>query len=188
MGLKLSTDPGVDDAALVARARAGERQAFSALVRRHRATVYRVCYRVLGDHEDAEDATQEAFLRAYQKLDTFRGQSAFKTWLLRLTVNVSLNERGRRKRPIPLAGAAADSAETYPAPEPGPEAEALRSETVARVHQCLQALKPNHRIAVILRDLEGLSYAEVAATLAVPEGTAKGWAHRGRERLKELLT
>ena len=187
MSLKLSNTADVDDAALVARAQAGERQAFSTLVRRHQATVYRVCYRMLGDREDAEDATQETFVRAYQKLQTFQAHSAFKTWLVRLTVNVSLNERARRKRRRDLDGAAA-AHPASPVLAPGPEGVVLQAETVAQVHQALQLLKPEHRAAVILRDLEGLSYAAVAAALAVPEGTAKGWAHRGRERLKELLT
>ncbi len=188
MDLNLSNyTTDVDDAALVTRAQAGDRQAFSGLVRRHQTTVYRVCYRVLGDQEDAEDAAQEAFIRAYRKLDTFMGQSAFKTWLLRLTVNVSLNERGRRKSVVYLDGADPDG-EARPAPEPGPEDELLRAEAAAQLHRCLQSLPLNHRAAVILRDLEGFSYGEVAAALAVPEGTAKGWAHRGRARLKELLT
>ena len=101
----------MDDAALVARARTDDQQAFAALVQRHQATVYRVCYRVLGNREDAEDAAQEAFLRAYRKLDTFRGESAFGTWLLRLAVNVALNEHQRRRgllrwgRPSPAARA-----------------------------------------------------------------------------------
>jgi RNA polymerase sigma-70 factor (ECF subfamily) len=169
-----------DDAALVARAQAGERGAFSMLVRRHQAAVYRVCYRVLGEPEDAADATQEAFIRAYRKLDTFAGRSAFRTWLLRLAINVSLNERGRRKHEVVLE-------EAYAAPLPGPEEEVLRLEAVAHVHQALQALTPQHRAAVVLRDLEGLSYGEAALVLGVPEGTVKGWAYRGRERLKDLL-
>ena len=180
MGFDLSNGTAADDAALVARAQAGERGAFSLLVRRHQATVYRVCYRVLGDREDAADATQEAFLRAYRKLDTFAGRSAFKTWLLRLAMNVSLNERARRKSAVVL-----DEAAT--APTPGPEGEVLRLESVAQLRQALQLLPPNHRAAVVLRDLEGLSYAEAAAVLDVPEGTVKGWAHRGRERLKDLV-
>ncbi len=143
--MRLSNDmepADVTDAALVARAQAGERQAFSTLVRRHQATVYRVCYRILGDREDAEDAAQEALLRAYRKLDTFLGQSAFKTWLLRLTVNVSLNERARRKSLISLDGSQ-DDAYAAPDPEPGPEAELLRSEAAVQLNQALRLLNPN---------------------------------------------
>ena len=178
----------MDDAALVARARTGDWQAFAALVQRHQATVYRVCYRVLGNREDAEDAAQEAFLRAYRKLATFRGESAFGTWLLRLAVNVALNERkrrGSRHRWGRPAGPIAEGERAGAAP--GPEADLLRAEAAAQLEQALQSLRPDHQAAVILRDLEGLSYAEVAAVLAVPEGTAKGWVHRGRARLKELL-
>ena len=174
----------MDDAALVARAQAGDRRAFAALVRRHEAMVYRVCSRVLGNREDAEDAAQEAFLRAYRKLGTFRGESAFATWLLRLAVNVSLNERARRRR-RPWSRARVDPVGGIAT---GPEAEVLHAEAAAQLHRALQALRPDHRAAVILRDLEGLTYGEVAAALGVPEGTAKGWAHRGRKRLKELLT
>lgn len=99
MGLNLPELVGLDDGALVARTQAGEREAFSELVRRHQIAVYRVCYHILGSRENAEDAAQEAFTRAYRKLETFQGRSRFKTWMLRLTINVSLNERARRREP-----------------------------------------------------------------------------------------
>ena len=142
--------------------------------------MYRVCYRVLGNQEDAEDAAQEAFIRAYNKLDSFQGRSKFRTWMLRLAINVSLNERGRRKGSSPEGA--------WPAPAPGPESELLRSEASARLYEALQLVTPNHRAAIILRDLEGLPYREVAESLEVPEGTARGWASRGRTKLKELLS
>ena len=186
MRLKLSNIReirGLDDSELVERAQDGDRRAFSELVRRHQAAVYRACYRILGNREDAKDASQEAFIRAYRKLDTFRGDSAFKTWMLRLTMNVSLNERSRPK--IPPVDAAL--AETIPGPET-PESELIKFEAAARLHKALQLLRPNYRAAVVLRDLEGLTYRETAESLEVPEGTAKSWAHRGREQLKELLT
>lgn len=169
------------DAALVARAQIGDRVAFAALVHRHQAIAFRVCYRVLGNREDAADATQEAFLRVYRRLDTFRGQSTFKTWFMRLTVNVALNERERRKSHIPLN-------EAHAVIPTGYSAEIAHAEAVTQLHHALQQVPANHRAAVVLRDLEGFSYAETAAALGVPEGTAKGWAHRGRERLKDLLT
>lgn len=177
-GLSKLVEP--DDGALVMRCRTGDREAFADLVRRHQFSVYRICYRILGNREDAEDAAQEAFVRAYTKLESFEGRSSFKTWMLRLTVNVSLNERTRRKGPPP--------GETQPSPLPTPEAELLRSEDVNLLHRMLQLLQPNHRAAVVLRDLEELTYLEVAEALEVPEGTAKGWAHRGRMKLKELLS
>jgi len=179
-GANLSKFIELDDGALVARSQAGDREAFSGLVRRHQSAVYRVCYRVLGNQEDAEDAAQEAFIRAYNKLDSFQGRSKFRTWMLRLAINVSLNERGRRKGSSPEGA--------WPAPAPGPESELLRSEASARLYEALQLVTPNHRAAIILRDLEGLPYREVAESLEVPEGTARGWASRGRTKLKELLS
>src|SRR5918998_5458404 len=95
LGLRLSNFRELDDSVLVERTRNGDRRAFSELVRRHQSVVYRSCYRILGDREDARDASQEAFTRAYRKLDTFQGRSAFKTWMLRLAMNVSLNQRSR---------------------------------------------------------------------------------------------
>ena len=182
MSLRLSNIREVDDGALVERSQDGDRRAFSELVRRHQSVVFRSCFRVLGDREDAKDATQEAFIRAYKKLDTFRGRSTFKTWMLRLAMNVSLNERSKRRVP-PVDVALAQS---IPTPET-PEAELTKSEAAAQVHKALQLVQPNHRAAVVLRDLEGLSYRETGESLGVPEGTAKSWAHRGRGRLKELL-
>jgi RNA polymerase sigma-70 factor (ECF subfamily) len=180
LGLNLSELTRLNDGALVTRAQASEREAFSELVRRHQTAVYRVCYRILGSREDAEDATQEAFIRAYRKLETFQGRSGFKTWMLRLAINVSLNERGRRKE-LPRR-------EMLPEPVPGPEEEMIEAEAAARLHKALQIVQPNHRAAVVLHDLEGLTYEEAAKSMGVPEGTVKSWAHRGRKRLKELLT
>jgi RNA polymerase sigma-70 factor (ECF subfamily) len=183
LGLKLSNIRELTDSVLVERTQNdGDRRAFSELVRRHQDVVYRSCYRVLGNREDAKDATQEAFIRGYRKLDTFRGDSAFKTWLLRLAINVSLNERGPRK----LLRADAALAESVPASET-PEAELMKSEAAARIHEALRLVQSNHRAAVVLRDLEGLTYQETAESLGIAEGTAKSWVHRGRKRLKELL-
>ncbi len=180
---KLYNIKELDDGMLLKRTRDGDRRAFSELVRRHQSVVYRSCYRVLGDREDAKDAGQEALIRAYRKLDTFRGRSAFKTWVLRLAMNVSLNERSRRE--FPHADIAL--AESVPAPE-APEAELMKSEAASVIHKALQLVQPNHRAAIVLRDFEGLTYQETAESLGVAEGTAKSWVYRGRKRLKELLT
>lgn len=116
MRLRLSNLRELDDFELVKRAQDDDRKAFSELVRRYQLVVYRSCYRILGDREDAKDASQEAFVRAYRELDTFRGRSTFKTWMLRLAINVSLNERGRRE--LPQADfASAESITTLEVPE-----------------------------------------------------------------------
>ncbi len=102
--------------------------------------------------------------------------------MTRLTVNVSLNERGKRKENLDI--------EDWAPPElgDGPEAEAVKAEALAKLHKALQALQPNHRAAVVLHDLEGMNFREVGESLDVPEQTAKSWAYRGRQRLKDLLT
>ncbi len=175
----LKAMPG--EAQLVLRAREGDRQAFNELVRCYQDLVFRLCVRLLGNSDDAEDAAQEVFLRAYTRLAGFRGLSSFKTWLVRLTINTCLNQRGRQQPLQSLAPEVVDGA-------PSVEDTVLRAETVARVHTALQALPQQYRIAVVLRDLEGLSYREIAEIVDVPEGTVRVWAFRGRERLKDLLT
>lgn len=170
-----------EDARLVALARDGDRRAFGELVARHQAAVYRVCFRVLWHAEDAADTTQETFIRAYNKLDTFQHRSSFKTWLTRIAVNLAINARSRQADLSTWDG-------HLPGAAPSAEELVVRAETLQQVHLALQQLPVNHRVAVVLRDLEGYSYAEVADALEVPEGTAKGWAYRGRQKLKELLT
>ncbi len=181
MGLELSNSEERNDVTLVAEARAGKREAFSELVRRHQTAIYRVCYRVLGNPEDAEDAAQEAFLRAYDRLATFESRSTFKTWMTRLAVNVSLNARVRRKSSSPLLDVLRSN-------EPDPEAQSIRSESVHELREALRLLPDGQRIAIVLHDLEGMPYKEIAEVLDVPPGTAKVWAFRGRERLRDLLT
>ncbi len=151
---------------------------------RHQGVVFRVCYRVLGNRQDAEDAAQESFVRAYERLDGFEGRSSFKTWLTKLAVNTSLNELAKRKRAlreIPPEAITANAGDD-------PEERLVSSEAVGRVREALLEVKENHRAAVVLKDLEGYSFAEVGEMLEVSEATARVWAHRGRKKLKETLT
>ena len=172
----------LEDGELVHHTREGNLWAFSELVKRHQGVVYRLCYRVLNNREDAKDASQESFLRAYRKLDTFRGRGSVKGWLLRVATNVSLNERRGYK--VSLAG----DEEVVALPEPEtPESKLDESEAAARVREVLALVTPDERAAVALRDLEGLTYKETAEALGVPEGTVKTRVRRGRRRLKELL-
>ncbi len=181
----LSNAPKLDDTILVKQTRNGDRRAFSELVRRYQTTVYRSCYRILGEKEDARDASQETFLRAYDKLDTFRGRSTFKTWLLRVAMNVSLNERSSRGRKVPHNNIGL--VQQFVASTEAPEAELMRAEAATQIHNALQLVQPDHRAAIVLRELEGLTYQETAESLGIPEGTAKSWVHRGREQLKRIL-
>ncbi|MGH3146851.1 MAG: RNA polymerase sigma factor [Rubrobacter sp.] len=173
----------VDDN-LPERAAAGDVGAFAVLVREYSGLVYRVALRMLGA-EQAQDASQEVWIRAWRNIRNFRGESAFGTWLYKVTVNTCLNvlrkERGREARETgeePFA-----HLPTPPGGEDDPEAATLSRERMDEVVEALEGIRAEHRAAVILRHMEGLSYAEIASILEVPDGTAKGWASRGRAAL-----
>jgi len=175
----------LDETVLLEHAQNGDHRAFSELVRRHQATVERSCYRILGNLEDAKDASQETFLRAYRHLDTFQGRSTFKTWLLRVAMNVSLSgyTRGKQER----SHINNDSLAVFVASTDDPEGELIRGEAAVRVHDALELVRPDHRDAIVVHDLNGLSYQETAELLGVAEGTVRSWVHRGRKRLKRIL-
>jgi RNA polymerase sigma-70 factor (ECF subfamily) len=174
----------LNDTALLEHAQTGDRRAFSELAQRHQATVYHSCYRILGNVEDAKDASQETFLRAYTKLDTFQGRSTFKTWLVRVAMNVGLNKLTSRQKQSHLN---IDFVTQPVASTDAPEAELIRAEAAIQIHKALQLVRPDHRAAIVLRELEGLTYQETAETLGVSEGTAKSWVHRGRKQMKRIL-
>jgi len=177
------------DEKLVARVLAGDRNAFRTLAERHYNSVYRLCRSILRHPEDAEDATQEIFVRVYEALGQFAGRGAFGAWLRRLTVNHCLN---RTQSAATKAAARSYSldlmAETLPASqECDPEERLLRSEEQARIKMELNDLPPSQRAALGLRLLEGLSYEEIAELMGVPVNSVRSWLHRGRARLREAL-
>lgn len=177
------------DEKLVARTLTGDRNAFRALVERHYSAVYRLCRSILRHPEDAEDATQEVFVRVFQALAQFQGRGAFGAWLRRLTVNHCLN---RTQSASAKASARSHSlelmADTLPAShEFDPEERLLRSEERARIKSELDDLPPAQRAALGLRLLEGLSYEEIADLMGVPVNSVRSWLHRGRARLREAL-
>jgi len=165
---------------LAARASQGDVEAFRRLVKDHSALVYRVALRVLGA-PDAQDASQEVWVRVWRNIGRFRGESAFSTWLYRITVNTCLSVQRKELRRDER-----EHAEEIPyLPEPSgdetdPEAAALNAERRAEIESALGRVRAEHRAALVLRHMEGLSYAEIAEILDVPDGTAKGWVSRGR--------
>jgi len=186
----------VSDEDLVARAQGGERAAFELLVRRYRDRVYSLCMAKVGCREDALDATQEVFLRAYRSIGRFQGRSLFFTWLFRIALNCSFSERKRRarRRAVRLdssGGGAAPDGGVEPRdledPRDGPAALASRSEETSIVRRAIRALPERHRQVLILRDLQGLSYDVIAETLRLPVGSVKSRIHRARLRLREDL-
>ena len=177
----------LSDEALVDRARSGDLDAFGALVERHRDVVYRVAARIVGEG-DAEDVAQDAFLRAFHRLSLFRGESPFRAWLLRIAQNAALNAVTRRRvDPLERPEEEAAGARARKATERTP-ADALEvSERRSRLARKLRELQPPHRAVLVLRDIEGLSYEEIAEVMETPVGTVKGRLHRARRELIEIL-
>jgi RNA polymerase sigma-70 factor (ECF subfamily) len=183
-----------DDAALIERSRAGDVAAFEPLVEKYRQRVWRLAYNILRDREEAWDVAQEAFIRAYQALPTFRGQSAFYTWLYRIVMNVAADRaraRGARGRAFGTERVPEEDWERV-LPDQGraeesPDAVAARHEQQQKITRALDALPEHHRRIVVLSDLQGLSYREIAETLEIPMGTVMSRLHNARKRLREAL-
>ncbi|MGH7368986.1 MAG: RNA polymerase sigma factor, partial [Candidatus Rokuibacteriota bacterium] len=162
----LPESPGIDERALIRRCIAGEAAAFEPLVEKYRQRVWRLAYQVLHDREEAWDVAQEAFVRAFHSLPSFRGQSAFYTWLFRITVNVATDrhrQRGARARAFgPERVTEEEWARRTPDPRGGPDQEAARAELRERIRRALDALPLKARTIIMLSDVEGLSYREIA--------------------------
>ena len=173
----------IDDAELVLRTARGELGAFEQLVDRHRPVVVRVAARIVGSDE-AEDVSQDAFLRAFHRLHHFRGDAPFRAWLLRITHNAALDHLGRR-RPEPVDPETLDSAEESPSRQPADRLEVR--ERIERLERKLRGLSHQHRTVLVLRDAEGLSYEEIAAITDAPIGSVKGRLHRARSEFIEML-
>lgn len=170
-----------DDDVLARRATAGDAAALDALLRRHTTLVHAVCRRILGNPDDALDATQEALIAIARKIGSFDGRSKFSTWAYRVATNAALDEARRRaRRPLP--------AETLPE-NARPHDVATDSAVADRldVDAALALLPPDYRAAVALRDLVGMDYAEIAEVLDIPAGTVRSRISRGRAALADLL-
>jgi RNA polymerase sigma-70 factor (ECF subfamily) len=168
---------------LVVAASRGDVEAFAKLVRDHSGLVYRVALRMLGS-DDAQDASQEVWIRVWRNLRNFREESAFSTWLYRITVNTCLSIRQKEsRRDERELGDEVPYLSEPPGGDADPEAAALNAERREEIQDALQHVRAEHRAALVLRHMEGLSYAEIAEVLDVPDGTAKGWVSRGRAAL-----
>jgi len=174
---------GTTDAELVARSVAGDSSAFDTLVERHRRNVYHVCYRFVGNHEDASDLTQDVFLRAFRALRRFKGQSSVGTWLYRIAVNVSLNRVSVKTPPSePI-----DARQHVDTRSDAPGDQMLRDERAARVRAALSRLPRKQRAAVILRMYHEMSHQEIADTVGSTVGAVKANVFHGLRNLKKLL-
>ena len=170
-----------DEPDLIAKAQRGDKQAFGELVRRHRSGVINVVYRMCGDADLAEDAAQEAFIRAWQHLPGYRPRSPFRNWIYRIATNVARDTMRRDKQTVDVDAVAVAS------PDEGPAAAAGRKEQGELVRRAVLSLPPASREVLVLREYEGLSYREIAGTLGIPVGTVMSRLNYARNRLREAL-
>ncbi len=170
-----------EERALVAACQRGERDAFDALVTRYQRSVYRLCYRYVNDHSDANDLAQEAFLKAYKAIGRFRGEAAFSTWLYRIAVNSCLNFRAARKpQTEPLADSLADGRR-------GVGEDLEQRERAARVRAAVERLPEKQRLTLILKIYQDLTHEQVAEILGSSVGTVKANLFHALGNLRRLL-
>jgi RNA polymerase sigma-70 factor, ECF subfamily len=174
--------------ALISRASRGDVDAFSKLVSAHSALVGGVALGMLGGQE-AQDASQEVWVRVWANMKSFRGDSAFSTWLYRVTVNTCLSFRRKesRRRTREVDEELAHLSESFSG-DGDPEEAALDAERREEIQVALGNVRAEHRAAMVMRHMEGLSCAEISEVLGVPNGTVKGWASRGRTAMLAALT
>jgi RNA polymerase sigma-70 factor (ECF subfamily) len=176
-----SAPPAETELELITRAQQGDRRAFSELVRRHREGVINVVYRMCGDVNLAEDAAQEAFIRAWQRLPSYRPRSPFRNWVYRIATNAAVDALRRERETVDIdALSLSNSVE-------GPETALVGEERGERIRQAVLALPPASRAVLVLREYEDLSYREIANTLGIPIGTVMSRLNYARNRLREAL-
>lgn len=180
----------VADEVLVSACRRGDQDAFATLVERYQGKIYNLAYRLLGNADDAGEMAQEVFCRAYVKLGEFRGEASFSTWLYRIAHNICYDElRRRRRRPVVSLEAETESRTRLevPAPQPGPAELCARQAVRERLQQLIATLPPDQRTALVLRDIQDLSYEEMAQVLQCSLGTIKSRLNRARRTLRDKL-
>ncbi|WP_165249013.1 RNA polymerase sigma factor [Paludisphaera soli] len=182
----------LDDFSLVEACRAGRSEAYGVLVGRCQGRIYPMLVRLLGSAEDAQDVLQDAFLRGFEKLGQYQGESSFSTWMYRIALNLAMSRLRKRKmrRVLRLLDTrrgrpAVDPPDESPASVPSHAAE--QAEREALVEAALESLEPEHRAVVILKDFEGRRYDEIGDLLGIPVGTVRSRLHRARQQLRRRL-
>ena len=180
----------LDEQKLIVAARAGQLHAFNQLVTTYQTLAYSVARRVLSDSDLAADATQDAFVKAYRKLDQYRGGS-FKAWLLRVVINTCYDRlRAMRRRPVTSLESLVEQPERATImidPGEGPEHHALRRELRHQIETAIADLPYDQRLVIVLSDIEGYNYHEISDLVGIPLGTVKSRIARGRARLRDRL-
>lgn len=184
-------DTQSDEQALIERARGGHLEAFNTLVLRYQDAVYTIAYRIMGEPASAADAAQETFITAYRRLETHQGGS-FRAWLSRIATNTCYDIlRYHKRRPATalddLVGEDYDDGPPIPDPGSTPEQAVQSSELRRAIQQCIEALKPDQRVTLVMADVEGYSYQEIAQTAGVQLGTVKSRLSRARASVRDCL-
>jgi RNA polymerase sigma-70 factor (ECF subfamily) len=175
----------IEENELVVLAATGDKAAFAQIYERYYSRAFRLAYSFTGNRGGAEDLTQEIFMRAFQRLESFGGQSSFATWFYRLAVNHSLNYR--RKEKIGLQDNAGERLELLAHPSTHPEAEVLQNQIRAEIHAALLELQEEMRMVIILKDIEGLNYEEISERMNCSQGTVASRLNRARKQLAKKL-
>jgi len=185
--------PDRAEQALLLRIQSGDRAAFREVVERYERYLLTIAFRMVGSQEDARDLTQDAFLKAFRSLDRFRGECSLLTWLRKIVVNLCLNHRASsHQRMVHLRAEARDEESPEPldllaSDLPTPEERAARREELRLVERALGMLSPEFRAVLVLREVQGLAYDEIAGILDIQEGTVKSRLSRARQEMRSTL-
>ncbi len=179
---------------LVRRAKDGDVEAFEQLISNYQIKVYHIAYHMLSNEQDAEDAAQDAIIKAYRYLGSFKEESGFYTWIYRITQNICLDMLRRRKRNnthmIDLVKKDQDGQESEVQivdEKPQPEEQLMRRQVQNEMQNAIAELKENYRVVIVMRDIEGMSYDDIAAVLEISTGTVKSRLNRARENLRKIV-
>ena len=179
-----------DDRRLITECLQGRTAAFGELVYRYQDRLFNTVYRLLDNAEDAHDVVQDAFVNAYQSLDSFKGDSLFFTWLYRIAVNTAISHKRKQRMVFSINGGRNGEAVIDPldeSPTARPDHALEKADQERRIQKALNQLSPEHRAVLILKDMEGQKYEEMAEILQVPIGTIRSRLHRARTEMRELL-
>jgi len=178
----------LDDHTLIRLVLEGNTSAFDVIVRRYNTKVYSLAYRLLNSVEDAEDVAQDTFSQAFKGLGSFRGTSKFYTWLFRITYNLAISQRRKRKPALSLNSQTDSQGEiTLPSDDASPMKNMEDEEGKSLMDKALGMLSLDHRAGLVLKEIEGFSYEEIALSLGVPVGTVRSRLHRARLELRAIL-
>lgn len=189
-GANLLNASSTDDNRLIEECLSGRTEAFGQLVVRHQDRLYNSLAKILGSADDARDVTQEAFVSAFQKLETFRGNSAFYSWLFRIAMNAAVTQKRKTSRMVASIEAARELAGVEPAdqhPASRPSHEMEQSEQQALVRAALSELPEEFRTVLVLKEIDSLKYEEIAEIIGCPVGTVRSRIHRARNELRAKL-